>query len=139
LPRRSRMKASPLFASIALACALAASFDIALAAQPAAKPHPAAAPAQPATKPHPVAAPAQREIAYADLSQQLGKRITVHTKLNTVRSGTLTKHSQTSIDVKLDNGAELTIPADGIRSLSVPVTPPDPLLPTAGGPSAKTK
>jgi sRNA-binding protein len=133
------MKASSLFAGIALACALAASLDVALAAQPAAKPHAAATPAQPATKPHPAAAPAQREITYADLSQQVGKRITVHTKLSTVRSGTLMKVSQTSIDLKLDNGAELTIPADGIRSLSVPVAPPDPLFPTAGEPSAKTK
>ena len=96
--------------------------------------------AQPATKPHPVAAaPAQREITYDDLSNQLGKRITVHTKLGTVRSGTLVKVTKSLIDVKLDNGAELSIPADGIRSLSIPAGPPDPLFPTAGEPSAKTK
>ena len=142
---------SPLVASIALACALSAGFDVALAVQPAPKAqaadpaHPATkaqAPtaAQPATKPHPAAAaPAQREITYDDLSNQIGKRVIVHTKLGTVRSGTLTKVSKTSIDVKLDSGAELSIPADGIRSLSVPVGPPDPLIPTAGEPSAKTK
>jgi hypothetical protein len=126
------MKMSPLIASIALACALSAAFEVALAAQPVPK-------AQPATKPHPAAAPAQREITYDDLSNELNKRITVHTKLNTVRSGILTKVSKTSLDLKLDNGAELTIPADGIRSLSVPVAPLDPLFPTAGEPSAKTK
>ena len=110
------------------------------AAQPAAKPQAAAKPtAQPATKLHPAPAPAQREITYDDLSNQLGKRITVHTKLGTVRSGTLVRMTKTFIDVKLDNGAELSIPADGIRSLSVPVVPPDPLQPNAGEPSAKTK
>jgi hypothetical protein len=134
------MKTSPLFAGIALACALAASFDVALAAQPVAKPHPATTPTQPAAKPHTApAAPAQREIAYEDLSKELGKRITVHTKLKTVRVGTLTKVSKTSLDMKLDNGAELTLPAESIRSLSVPVPPPDPLFPTPGEPSAKTK
>jgi hypothetical protein len=131
------MKMSHLAASFTLASVLLVSLGNCLAAQPAAKPHPATTPAQPAAKPH--AAPAQREIAYADLGKEQGKRITVHTKLGTVRSGTLTKYSQTSIDVKLDNGAELTIPADGIRSLSVPVPPADPLFPTAGEPSAKTK
>jgi len=127
LPRRSRMKLSRLVAGIALACALPAGLDVCLAAQPAAK-------ARAAT-----AAPAQREISYDDLGTELGKRITVHTKLGTIRSGTLTKVSTSSIDVMLDNGAELSIPADGIRSLSVPVGPPDPLFPTAGEPSAKTK
>jgi hypothetical protein len=128
------MKISSI-ASIALACTLATHISAGSAATPATKAQPAAAPA----KPHSAPAPAQREIAYEDLSKELGKRITVHTKLNTVRSGTLTKVSKTSLDMKLDNGAELTIPADGIRSLSVPVPPPDPLFPTAGEPSAKTK
>ena len=139
MPRRSRMKISRLLASIALACALPASFSVCLAAQPAAKAPAAAAAAQPAAKPHPAAALAQREITYDDLSKELNKRITVHTKLGTVRSGILLKVSKTSIDMKLDSGAELSIPADGIRSLSVPVGPPDPLFPTAGEPSAKTK
>jgi len=133
------MKMSPLIAIATLVCALSAGVEAGFAAQPAAKPQaPTAAP--PATKPHaPAAAPAQREITYDDLSNQLGKRITVHTKLGTVRSGTLTKVSKSLIDVKLDNGAELSIPADGIRSMSVPVSPPEPLVPTAGEPSAKTK
>jgi hypothetical protein len=139
LPRRSKMKISPLSASLPLACALLVSLSNCLA-QPAAKAHPATPTAQPPAKPHAApAAPAQREISYEDLGKELGKRITVHTKLNTVRSGTLTKVSKTSLDMKLDNGAELTIPADSIRSLSVPVPPPDPLSPTAGEPSAKTK
>ena len=123
------------FASLALACTLAANIDAGSAASPATKTHPAAAPA----KPHSAPVPAQREIAYADLGKEIGKRITVHTKLSTVRSGTLTKVSQTSLDLRLDNGAELTIPADSIRSLSVPVPPPEPLFPTTGEPSAKTK
>ena len=144
------MKRSPLIATNALACALSAGFEDASAAQPATSPQ-AATPAQaaakpqaptaaqPGTKPHPAAAAAQREITYDDLSNQLGKRVIVHTKLGTVRSGILTKVSKTSIDVKLDAGADLSIPADSIRSLSVPVGPPDPLFPTAGEPSAKTK
>ena len=133
-------------------CALSIGMAVASAAEPAAKPQ-VAAPAQAATKPaaaqpaatqpttklHPAAAPAQREITYDDLSNQLGKRVIVHTKLGTVRSGTLVKVSRSLIDVKLDNGAELSIPADGIRSLSIPVGPSDPLSPTAGEPSAKTK
>jgi sRNA-binding protein len=145
------MKISPLIAGITLACALLAGVEVALAAQPAPKAQPAepAQPAtkaqaptaaQPVTKPHPAAAaPTQREITYDDLSNQIGKRVIVHTKLGTVRSGILTKVSKSSIDVTLDSGAELSIPADGIRSLSVPVSPPDPLFPTAGEPSAKTK
>ena len=138
MPRRSEMKMSPWIASIALAFALSAGFEFALAAQPAAKAQAPAA-AKPTTKPHPAPTPAQREITYDDLSAQLNKRITVHTKLGTVRSGILLKVSKTSIDLKLDSGAELAIPADGIRSLSVPVGPPDPLFPNAGEPSAKTK
>ena len=131
----------PLIAIVTLVCALSTGAEVALAAQPAARTQ--TAPAQPATKLpatklHP-AAPAQRPITYDELSTQLNSRVTVHTKLGTVRSGVLLKVSKTSIDLKLDSGAELSIPADGIRSLSVPVGPPDPLFPTAGEPSAKTK
>jgi hypothetical protein len=132
------MKMSPLVASIALALVLSASLDVGLAAQPATKPQAQTA-AQPATRHPAAAAPAQREITYDDLSNQIGKRVTVYTKLGTVRSGTLIKVSKSLIDLKLDNGAELSIPSDGIRSLSIPVGAPDPLFPTAGEPSAKTK
>jgi hypothetical protein len=116
------MKIAVLLASIALACTLSASLDDAAAASPAAKARVAAE-------------PLQREITYADLETQVGKRIIVHTMLGTVRSGVLVKYSKTEIDMKLDEGTDLTVPAYSIRSLSIPVPPPDPS--TAGDSSAK--
>jgi hypothetical protein len=118
------MQICHLYAVFVLACVLSASACNAGAAQPAAKPHPAAQ-------------PAQRQITYADLEKQLGKRIIVRTTLGTTRSGVLTKYTSTLIDMKLDGGADLTIPANTISSLNVPVLPPDPLFPTAGDSSAK--
>jgi hypothetical protein len=90
-----------------------------------------------AAKPHAAAQLAQREITYADLEKRVGKRIIVRTTLGTTRSGVLTKYTSTLVDMKLDGGADLTIPANTIRSLNVPVLPPDPLFPTAGDSSAK--
>ena len=81
-----------------------------------------------AAKPH--AAEAQQEVAYADLGKYLGKRVIVHTKLNTTRDGVLTRHSNSEIDLKLPTGAELSIPADTIRRVTVPIAPPDPLFQT---------
>jgi hypothetical protein len=116
------MKIVTLFASAILGCSLLASAGDVTAAPAAAKTRVAAE-------------PAQREIAYADLETQVGKRITVHTRLGTVRSGLLTKFTRAEIDMKLDEGTELTIPANSIRSLSVPASSPVPSTP--GDDSAK--
>jgi hypothetical protein len=88
----------------------------------------AATPAQqPAAKPH-ASSDQGPEVAYADIGKYVGKRIVVHTKLNTTRTGVLLRQSATEIDIKLDGGAELSITAESIRRLVVPVAPPDPLV-----------
>ncbi len=120
------MKIYALLASIVFGCAVATSFAAAPASAPAAKPH---------------AAPSVtlQEVAYADLGKYIGKAVTVGTTLGTLRSGTLMKFTNTAIGLKLDSGAELTIPADTIQKAGVPVSPADPLFPTTGEPSAKKK
>ncbi|MDR3389770.1 MAG: hypothetical protein P4L92_22240 [Rudaea sp.] len=116
------MKIAPLFSSMAFLCALSTGLSV-------------VATASAATKTSAAPEPAQREIAYADLETQVGKRITVHTRLGTVRSGILTKYTKSEIDMKLDEGTDLTVPANTIRSLSIPVPPPE--TPTKGDGSAK--
>jgi len=116
------MKNAVSIAGALLICALSAGPGYALAASPPAK-------ARVAPEPQ------QREITYADLETQVGKRITVHTTLGTVRSGVLVRYTKTEFDMKLDEGIDLTVPANSIRSLSIPVPPPEP--PTAGDSSAK--
>jgi len=95
----------------------------------------AAPPAQPAAKPRASSEQGQ-EVAYADIGKYIGKRIIVHTKLNTTRSGVLLRQSATEIDLKLDGGAELTVTADSIKHMVVPVAPPDPLLKPVDKPAA---
>jgi len=83
------------------------------------------------------AEPPQQEVAYTDLGKYVGKRVNVQTKLKTTRSGTLLKASPFELDIKTDTGAELTIPADSIKRVTVPVPPPDPLFTQPGDSSAK--
>ncbi len=119
------MKPAILLSILVSACALTATSTV------------VAAPAAAAAKPHALAEPPQREIAYADLETQVGKRIIVHTTLGTVRSGVLIKYTKTEFEIRLDEGTELTIPASTIRSLSIPVQQPDSALPATGDGSAK--
>jgi hypothetical protein len=107
--------------NILLLCGLALACTMACAATPAGK-----QPAQPAAKPH--AAEAQQEVALDDLGKYIGKRVFVHTKFNTTRSGVLTRRSKTEADLKLDSGADLTIPLESIKRVTVPIAPPDPLF-----------
>ena len=86
-------------------------------------------------KPHLVASPAQQAVAYADL----GKNIIVHTTPGTVRSGIWTKYTNTAIELKLEGGADLTMPAESIRSIGMPVSSLDPSYPAKGDGSAKKK
>ena len=116
------MKIYAILASMVLGCVLTAGIT-----------------AAPATKPHVTSSPALQEVAYADLGKYIGKAVTVRTTLGTLRSGTLMKFTNTAIGLKLDSGAELTIPADTIQTAGVPVSPADPLFPTTGEPSAKKK
>ncbi len=125
MPRRKAMKPAVLLSLFVSACALTATSSG------------FAAPPVGAAKPHATAEPQQREITYADLETQVGKRIIVHTTLGTVRSGVLIKYTKTEFEIRLDEGMELTIPAGTIRSLSIPVQQPDPALPTTGDSSAK--
>jgi hypothetical protein len=94
----------------------------------------AAEPARPTPKPRVVAAaePSQ-DVEYADLDKFIGKRVIVRSKLDTTRSGILVKHSASEIYLKLDGGAELSMQADSIKRVSVPIAAPDPLI-KAGDP-----
>ena len=118
------MKIGALFTSTVLFCTLSAGI---------------AAAAAPTARPHTFTPPAQQAVAYADLGKYLGKNIIVHTTLGTVRSGILTKYTNTAIELKLEGGADLTMPAESIRSIGMPVSPPDPLFRNAGDGSAKKK
>jgi len=103
------MKSILFFCGIALACVAPGAALAAGNTPPVAKPH---------------AAEAQQEVALDDLGKYIGKRIVVHTKLNTTRIGVLTRHSNTEVDLKLDTGAELTVPVNSIKRVTVPVAPP---------------
>ena len=105
--------------NVILLCGIAFACTVSSAATAAGKP-------QPAAKPH--AVEAQQEVALDDLGKYIGKRVTVHTKFNTTRSGVLTRRSKTEADVKLDSGADLSIPLDSIKRVTVPIAPPDPLF-----------
>jgi hypothetical protein len=109
------MKHAKLFVILAAACAGHAAIG-AEAAAPKAAPKAHAAPEQ------------GQEVAYDDLTKYIGKRLIVHTKLNTTRSGTLLRHTASEIDLKLDTGAELSITHDTIKRVVVPVPAPDPLF-----------
>jgi len=87
----------------------------------AAKTQKAAAPAAPKEQ--------LQEVSYEDLGKYINQRIVVRTTLRTERRGTLVKYSGTAIDLKLDTGATLGLPRETIKSMGVPVAPPDPLFP----------
>jgi hypothetical protein len=91
------------------------------------------APAAKAQKTAPAAAPKEQlqEVTYEDLGKYLNQHIVVRTTLHTERRGTLVKYSGTAIDLKLDTGATLGLPRETIKSLGVPVAPPDPLFPAS--------
>lgn len=97
-------------------------------AAPGAHAAPAAAKVQKTTPP---AAPKEQllEVTYEDAAKHLNQRIVVRTTLHTERRGTLIKYSGTAIDLKLDSGATLGLPRETIKSIGVPVAPPDPLFP----------
>jgi hypothetical protein len=68
----------------------------------------------------------QKEITYDELAQYKGQRVIVHSKIGTTRSGKLTKYSSTQIDIESDGtGATFTFLRDAIKSLAVPVAPPE--------------
>jgi len=73
--------------------------------------------------------PAQQAVEYADLGKYVNKRIIVRSKLNTTRAGVLTRFSASEIDLKLDSGADLSMPATSIKSIGIPIGPADPLFP----------
>ncbi len=125
LPQRRKMKPAVLLSILAAVLALTATSS-GFAAPPAG-----------AAKPRATAEPPQREITYADLETQVGKRIIVHTTLGTVRSGILIKYTKSQFEIRLDEGTDLPIPASTIRSLGIPVQQPDPALPTTGDGCAK--
>ena len=82
----------------------------------------------------PAAEEPQREITYEELPQFKGKRIIVHSKIGTTRSGILLKYSGTEIEIALDgNGAQFSFLHDAIKSIGIPITPE----PAPGDDSAK--
>jgi len=93
------------------------------AAPAAAKAPKAAAPAAPKEQ--------LQEVSYEQLAKYLNQRIVVRTTLQTERRGTLVKYSGSAIDLKLDTGAVLGLPRETIKSIGVPVAPPDPLFPSS--------
>jgi len=113
------MKKALLFTSIFIACASAH----------AAAPAPHAAPAKAPTKAAEPPKPQLQAVSYEDLAKYLNQRIVVRTTLHTERAGTLLKYSGTAIDLKLDTGATLGLPRETIKSIGVPIAPPDPLFP----------
>ncbi len=123
-PRRNKMKIAVLSTSVIVLLVFSAGFVD-------------AAPPKSTPAAHEAAQPPQLDVAYADLGKYLGKRINVRSTMDTTRSGILTKFSATSINIKLDGDAELTMPAETIRSASVPIPPPEPLFPVTGDSSAK--
>ena len=66
-------------------------------------------------------------MSYEELAKYLNKQIVVRTTLHTERRGTLVKYSGTAIDLKLDTGAVLGLPRETLKTIGVPVAPPDPL------------
>src|SRR5689334_22786116 len=113
------MKKALLFTSIFMACASAH------AAAPAKPAPPTKAPTKAAEPPK----PQLQEVSYEDLRKYLNQRIVVRTTLRTERAGTLLKYSGSAIELKLDAGATLGLPRDTIKSIGVPIAPPDPLFP----------
>ena len=128
------MKTTILTAGAVLAFCAAAAFA-ADAPQPAAKSN---ATAKDTAKAHTAAAvAAEQTVAYDDLGKSIGSRIIVHTKLGTTRTGELIKWMPTSMDIRLDGGAEFTIPAQTVRSVSIQAEPPEPTPAKPGDSSAK--
>ena len=95
------------------------------AAAPAKHAAPAKAPAKAEEPPK----PQLQTVSYEDLKKYLNQRIVVRTTLHTERAGTLVKYSGSAIDIKLDTGATLGLPRDTIKTIGVPIAPPDPLFP----------
>ena len=72
-----------------------------------------------------------REIPYAELENRIDSKIVVHTINNTVRSGTLTRFTNATIQLKLGPEAasiELSIPNTAVRKIMLELGPPDPLF-----------
>jgi len=101
----------------------------------------AKAPAAPAAKAAPAKAEkheAEQEVTYEDLDKYMGQRVIVHSKLGSTRSGKLIKHTLSEITITLDEGGyEFSFTRDAIKSLGVPVAPPDAKAPDSGDASAK--
>jgi hypothetical protein len=109
---------------------LLATFTISIAHAAAPAQHAATSAAPAKTAPAAAPKPQLQEVSYEDLSKHLNQRVVVRTTLHTERSGTLVKYSGTGIDLKLDSGATLGLPRDTIRSVGIPIAPPDPLFPS---------
>lgn len=72
-----------------------------------------------------------REVQYAELENRIDSKIVVHTINNTVRSGTLTRFTNATIQLKLGPEAgsiELTIPSAQVRKVMLELGPADPLF-----------
>ena len=115
------MKIAILFASLLLGIA---------GANAAAPPtHTVPAGKEPKTAAPPAPKEQLQEVTYEDAVKYLNQRIVVRTTLHTERRGIMVKYSGTAIDVKLDTGATLGLPRETIKSIGVPIAPPDPLFP----------
>jgi hypothetical protein len=113
-----------MYQSIVLIAMLLAALLVpgfASAATPADK---GAAHAAKAAKPDP--APAAAPIAYDDLGDHVGERISVRTKYRSTRVGTLAKFTKIELTLRIDTASgptELTIPKDTIVSIAPAETP----------------
>jgi hypothetical protein len=72
-------------------------------------------------------------VSYDDLAKYKNQRVIIHTTINTMRTGILTKYSGTQIEVNVEpSGAQFTFLRNGIKSIGIPVAPePKPEDPSA--------
>ena len=80
----------------------------------------------------------EQEVTYDDLDKYMGQRVIVHSKLGTTRSGKLVKHTMSEIAI-IQDGSEyqFSFARDSIRSLGVPLPPPEAKTPDTGDAGAK--
>ncbi|HZP68004.1 MAG TPA: hypothetical protein VFB32_16995 [Rudaea sp.] len=88
-------------------------------------------------KPASAAKPAEQETSFDDLTSHVGDHVTVSTTFGTVRAGILLKRSNYEITLKLDDGAEFSVPRDTIRKITVRVPAPETQSATGDGSAKK--